>query len=32
MLQLYLINARLRMLDRDAYRNWQQQLVDHFFF
>ncbi|KAJ6446570.1 3-oxo-5-alpha-steroid 4-dehydrogenase [Purpureocillium lavendulum] len=32
MLQLYLVNARLRMLDRDAYRNWQQQLVDHFFF
>ncbi|POR32829.1 CBP3-like protein [Tolypocladium paradoxum] len=32
MLHLYLVNARLRMLDRDAYRNWQQQLVDHFFF
>lgn len=32
MLHLYLLNARLRMLDRDAYRNWQQQLVDHFFF
>ncbi|UNI14122.1 hypothetical protein JDV02_000789 [Purpureocillium takamizusanense] len=32
MLQLYLVNARLRMLERDAYRNWQQQLVDHFFF
>ncbi|PNY26933.1 CBP3-like protein [Tolypocladium capitatum] len=32
MLHLYLLNARLRMLDGDAYRNWQQQLVDHFFF
>ncbi|KOS17922.1 CBP3-like protein [Escovopsis weberi] len=32
MLHLYLINCRIRMLDRDAYRNWQQQLIDHFFF
>ena len=32
MLHLYLINARVRCFERDAYRNWQQQLVDHFFF
>ncbi|ODA80065.1 hypothetical protein RJ55_03023 [Drechmeria coniospora] len=32
MLHLYLVNARVRMLDADAYRNWQQQLIDHFFF
>ncbi|KAK4069991.1 uncharacterized protein Triagg1_6786 [Trichoderma aggressivum f. europaeum] len=32
MLHLYLINARVRCLERDAYRNWQQQLIDHFFF
>ncbi|PNP38603.1 hypothetical protein TGAMA5MH_09474 [Trichoderma gamsii] len=32
MLHLYLINARIRMLERDAYRSWQQQLIDHFFF
>ncbi|QUC18663.1 uncharacterized protein UV8b_02904 [Ustilaginoidea virens] len=32
MLHLYLLNARVRCLERDAYRNWQQQLVDHFFF
>ncbi|KAL6859592.1 ubiquinol-cytochrome C chaperone domain-containing protein [Trichoderma novae-zelandiae] len=32
MLHLYLVNARIRCLERDAYRNWQQQLIDHFFF
>ena len=32
MLHLYLLNARLRCFERDEYRNWQQQLVDHFFF
>ncbi|EGX97153.1 Ubiquinol-cytochrome C chaperone [Cordyceps militaris CM01] len=32
MLHLYLINARLRCFDRDEYRNWSQQLIDHFFF
>lgn len=32
MLHLYLINARVRCLEREAYRSWQQQLVDHFFF
>lgn len=32
MLHLYLLNARIRCLERDAYRNWQQQLIDHFFF
>ncbi|UKZ51980.1 hypothetical protein TrVGV298_005747 [Trichoderma virens] len=32
MLHLYLINARIRCLERDEYRNWQQQLIDHFFF
>ena len=32
MLHLYLLNARIRCFERDAYRNWQQQLVDHFFF
>ncbi|KAI1762515.1 ubiquinol-cytochrome C chaperone-domain-containing protein [Hypoxylon sp. FL1150] len=32
MLHMYLVFARLRNLDRDAARSWQQQLVDHFFF
>ncbi|KAI1772389.1 ubiquinol-cytochrome C chaperone-domain-containing protein [Hypoxylon cercidicola] len=32
MLHMYLVYARLRNLDRDAARSWQQQLVDHFFF
>ena len=32
MLHLYLLNARIRQFDREAYRRWQQQLVDHFFF
>ncbi|KAL2213396.1 hypothetical protein CC79DRAFT_1327274, partial [Sarocladium strictum] len=32
MLHLYLINARIRCFERDSYRNWQQQLTDHFFF
>lgn len=32
MLHLYLINARVRCFERDTYRNWQQQLIDHFFF
>lgn len=32
MLHLYLINARLRCFDRDEYRNWSQQMIDHFFF
>ncbi|GAB0134761.1 hypothetical protein EsDP_00003118 [Epichloe bromicola] len=32
MLHLYLLNARVRCLERDTYRNWQQQLIDHFFF
>ncbi|KJZ74122.1 hypothetical protein HIM_06571 [Hirsutella minnesotensis 3608] len=32
MLHLYLVNARVRCLERDAYRSWQQQLVDHFFY
>lgn len=32
MLHLYLINARLRCFERDECRNWQQQMVDHFFF
>ncbi|KAH7170318.1 ubiquinol-cytochrome C chaperone-domain-containing protein [Dactylonectria macrodidyma] len=32
MLHLYLINARIRCFDRDAFHNWQHQLTDHFFF
>lgn len=32
MLHLYLLNARIRCFDRDACRNWQQQMIDHFFF
>lgn len=32
MLHLYLLNCRIRQFDREAYRRWQQQLVDHFFF
>ncbi|KFA55845.1 hypothetical protein S40293_01981 [Stachybotrys chartarum IBT 40293] len=32
MLHLYLLNARVRCFERDAYRTWQQQLIDHFFF
>ncbi|PHH84744.1 hypothetical protein CDD83_1466 [Cordyceps sp. RAO-2017] len=32
MLHLYLLNARVRCLEREAYRGWQQQLVDHFFY
>lgn len=32
MLHLYLLNARVRCFERDVYRQWQQQLVDHFFF
>lgn len=32
MLHMYLVCARLRNLDRDAARSWQQQLVDHYFF
>lgn len=32
MLHLYLLNARLRCLDREEFANWRQQLVDHFFF
>ncbi|KAF4587791.1 ubiquinol-cytochrome C chaperone [Ophiocordyceps camponoti-floridani] len=32
MLHLYLINAQLRCFENDAYRSWQQQLIDHFFF
>lgn len=32
MLHLYLLNARVRCFDRDEFRNWSQQLVDHFFF
>lgn len=32
MLHMYLVFARLRNLDRDAARSWQQQLIDHFFF
>lgn len=32
MLHLYLLNARIRCFDRDACRNWQQQIIDHFFF
>ncbi|KAJ6780513.1 hypothetical protein PWT90_07337 [Aphanocladium album] len=32
MLHLYLINARLRCFERDEYRNWSQQMIDHFFF
>lgn len=32
MLHLYLLNARVRCFDRDVYRQWQQQLIDHFFF
>ena len=32
MLHLYLINARLRCFELDECRNWQQQMVDHFFF
>ena len=32
MLHLYVLNARVRCLERDTYRNWQQQLIDHFFF
>lgn len=29
---MYLVSARLRNLDREAAKSWQQQLVDHFFF
>ncbi|KAI1384600.1 ubiquinol-cytochrome C chaperone-domain-containing protein [Hypoxylon trugodes] len=32
MLHMYLAFARLRDLEPDAARSWQQQLVDHFFF
>ncbi|KAI1268489.1 hypothetical protein F5Y18DRAFT_423849 [Xylariaceae sp. FL1019] len=32
MLNMYLIFARTRNLDRDAARSWQAQLVDHYFF
>ncbi|KHN99569.1 Ubiquinol-cytochrome c chaperone, CBP3 [Metarhizium album ARSEF 1941] len=32
MLRLYLLQARVRCFERDVFRNWQQQLVDHFFF
>ncbi|EFY98862.2 hypothetical protein MANI_026923 [Metarhizium anisopliae] len=32
MLHLYLLQARVRCFERDTFRNWQQQLVDHFFF
>lgn len=32
MLHLYLLNARVRCFEREEYRNWTQQLVDHFFF
>ncbi|ORY69702.1 ubiquinol-cytochrome C chaperone-domain-containing protein [Pseudomassariella vexata] len=32
MLHMYLILARIRNLDRDTAKQWQQQLVDHFFF
>lgn len=32
MLHLYLVNARIRCFDREEYRNWQQQMIDHFFF
>lgn len=32
MLHLYLLNARVRCFERGAHRDWQQQLVDHFFF
>lgn len=32
MLHLYVLNARIRQFDREGYRRWQQQLVDHFFF
>ncbi|RDA85770.1 hypothetical protein CP532_6323 [Ophiocordyceps camponoti-leonardi (nom. inval.)] len=32
MLHLYLVNARVRCFDHETYRNWQQQLVDQFFF
>ncbi|KAI9166699.1 putative 3-oxoacyl-[acyl-carrier-protein] synthase [Paramyrothecium foliicola] len=32
MLHLYLLNTRIRCFERDEYRTWQQQLIDHFFF
>lgn len=32
MLHLYLINARLRCFEREEYRNWSQQMIDHFFY
>ncbi|RDA90075.1 hypothetical protein CP533_2905 [Ophiocordyceps camponoti-saundersi (nom. inval.)] len=32
MLHLYLVNARVRCFDHETHRNWQQQLVDQFFF
>lgn len=32
MLHLYLVNARIRCFEREEYRNWQQQMIDHFFF
>ncbi|KAG9257305.1 ubiquinol-cytochrome C chaperone-domain-containing protein [Emericellopsis atlantica] len=32
MLHLYLLNARIRCFDRDAFANWRQQLIDHFSF
>lgn len=32
MLHLYLINARIRCFEREAFHHWQHQLTDHFFF
>jgi cytochrome b pre-mRNA-processing protein 3 len=32
MLHIYLLNTRIRCFERDEYRRWQQQLIDHFFF
>jgi cytochrome b pre-mRNA-processing protein 3 len=32
MLHMYLITARLRCMEHDESRNWQQQFIDSFFF
>lgn len=32
MLRMYLLVARARNLEPDAYQAWYRQLVDHFFF
>lgn len=32
MLRMYILVARARNLEADAYQNWYRQLLDHFFF